>query len=125
MDDEIDDPRSVIEWEGFISENDGDDLFCRLSDTDAPGGDTTEVMTIPKAQFLKLLAESQPERAKEVEEDGFALGLIFRMRVDGDNETVTITLPPPWTEEEIAANRQRGEEMAEAWRQVFEKKEDE
>lgn len=107
MEEEEIDDRTVVEWEGFIAEVNEDDLFCRLRDL-APDRHDEECMTITKERFIERLRESQPDRVQDVIEEDFPLGLIFNMKVDGLAETVTITLPPAWTAEDIAEKVRRG-----------------
>lgn len=114
---EVDDDRTVVEWEGFIAEVVGDDLFCRMCDID-PDHHDEDHMTITKERFLERLRESQPDRVDDARD--FPLGLIFYLKVDGVAETVTITLPPPWTAEEIEEAKRRGEEMAEKMKGLWE-----
>lgn len=112
------DDRMVIEWEGFITEADGDTIFCRLSDLEkAHQGETTETMEIEKSKFLELLAVSQPDRVKDAE--GFPLGLLFFLKVDGHTETATIRLHDPFTAEEMEARKKWAAEFAENMRKVF------
>lgn len=112
------DPRTVIEWEGFIAEVEDDMLFCRLVDLDPNVHDET-LADIPKESFLKLLRESQPDRVDDIIKEDFPRGLIFKLKVDGDAGVTTLTLPPAWTAEDIAEMNRRGEEAAEKWRAAF------
>lgn len=110
------DTRMVVEWQGFVSEINGDMLCCRMTDLDAADNYATEIMEISKAKFLNHLTESQPDRVQEFMDGGRLLGVVFNLKVDGNLGITTIHLPPPWTEEEVEDALRRGEEAAEKWK---------
>jgi len=123
---ELDDTRV---WHGWIDDEDDGVFYCRLAPDGEDFADT--FMEIERENFLTMMSED--DRARFLKDDdlkkrlqpNFSFAVLFTIAVvlneDETDGEVVVTLPPPWTEEEIIEARKKGEELASALKWFSEK----